>query len=656
MGQVRQVLSVVALSDRLTAPLEGFLQRAVVAFPTDLGVLLSVSGLFVKHADGRAERFGSMLAEEAERVAGRSEPKQAPVLLKVGKRLASFEGVEDGLVQRLFRASLEGAVRSGNVVTAVMAARAVDRLSEIERLQVESLVRRCQNPRVLAQLLNLESPRDPVGTQAGLEVTRFADETARAFFERYEGETDLPELNALVGTLLKRDAVLALDFAARAPGPGLFHNLALAQLARQTFDGQSESATATLRAMVLENPADNQTWTYLRFAAVRAEGPNERDIHHYYSLKPPLTRGVPDWVTSARRVLGALGDSRPHSSLSLSAQRQFTEPFGEKYLPDYKKMSISDLRDKSVLAVADLGVSDEVRHLAVLTWLTDLAGEVILTCDPRFETIIRRSFVGIKVVPHLRFIQARERAKEHKVSSGLNRSLVHWRERALPDLTELSNFCPDVVVRQSTLMDFAGRQKIDKRHSKNQYLNPNPMPLILSNKKSAPVAKLRVGLQWRSNLRSGTRAFMYPDVKDLAGLLDVPGVEYVSLQHGLDAEEELFLGSHKVHIPQIDLHNDFESIASLAASLDLVVGTSSLPIELAAAVGTEVWMLGFIPENYYWRTCGGNSTQDILTWNSTVIGPNNPRAAFRRGDREALFDTVTVVRQLLERRTRDVAS
>ena len=55
--------------------------------------------------------------------------------------------------------------------------------------------------------------------------------------------------------------------------------------------------------------------------------------------------------------------------------------------------------------------------------------------------------------------------------------------------------------------------------------------------------------------------------------------------------------------------------------MDLIIGISSVPIELGAALGTEVWMLGFSPENYYLRTSGGKSPHDRYTLNSTVIAP-----------------------------------
>ena len=51
----------------------------------------------------------------------------------------------------------------------------------------------------------------------------------------------------------------------------------------------------------------------------------------------------------------------------------------------------------------------------------------------------------------------------------------------------------------------------------------------------------------------------------------------------------------KVHIPKgIDLRNDIDDLSALMASLDLVVGPHTAPIDLAMAVkGASAWVLPF---------------------------------------------------------------
>lgn len=90
------------------------------------------------------------------------------------------------------------------------------------------------------------------------------------------------------------------------------------------------------------------------------------------------------------------------------------------------------------------------------------------------------------------------------------------------------------------------------------------------------------------------------------------------------------------------------SVIGIPSSFDLVIGVSSLPIELSAAAGTPVWMLGFSPETYYRRKNGGRTDCDVVTVNSTIIGPSQPRVAFARDDRVALHETIVRVQSRLE--------
>jgi ADP-heptose:LPS heptosyltransferase len=66
----------------------------------------------------------------------------------------------------------------------------------------------------------------------------------------------------------------------------------------------------------------------------------------------------------------------------------------------------------------------------------------------------------------------------------------------------------------------------------------------------------------------------------------------------------------------IDLYDDFDGMSDLLSSLDLVIGISSVPAELAAALGVKVWFLGFSPENFVLRTSGGRTEIDQLTANA----------------------------------------
>lgn len=134
--------------------------------------------------------------------------------------------------------------------------------------------------------------------------------------------------------------------------------------------------------------------------------------------------------------------------------------------------------------------------------------------------------------------------------------------------------------------------------------------------------KLKIGILWRSHLMVRTRKLMYLRLEDFSPLTQLEGVEIWSIQHAMTEAETQTCRDLGINLlDDVDLFNDFEGMASCLLGLDLLIGISSVPMELGAALGIETWMLGFSPENYYLRTAGGKTEVDQLTLNSTVVAP-----------------------------------
>lgn len=125
-----------------------------------------------------------------------------------------------------------------------------------------------------------------------------------------------------------------------------------------------------------------------------------------------------------------------------------------------------------------------------------------------------------------------------------------------------------------------------------------------------------------SHLRTLWRNFMYLRLEEFSPLTKLNNVELWSIQHNMDPAEYAYCQSNGIKvIDNVDLFNDFEGFSHHLKSFDLLIGISSVPIELGAALGIPVWMLGFSPENYYLRTAAGVTHTDQLTMNSTIIAP-----------------------------------
>jgi ADP-heptose:LPS heptosyltransferase len=85
------------------------------------------------------------------------------------------------------------------------------------------------------------------------------------------------------------------------------------------------------------------------------------------------------------------------------------------------------------------------------------------------------------------------------------------------------------------------------------------------------------------------------DLREWAPILRTPGVRFVDLQYGDTAQEraavEAELGISLIHVPDLDLREDLDGVASLIGACDLVISISNTTVHLAAALGTPTWVL-----------------------------------------------------------------
>lgn len=147
---------------------------------------------------------------------------------------------------------------------------------------------------------------------------------------------------------------------------------------------------------------------------------------------------------------------------------------------------------------------------------------------------------------------------------------------------------------------------------------------LLTAGRSRPEAPLKVGLRWRSGLVNAQGSRHYLDMSELLPLLQIPGVELYSVQHGIDPREETFCRENGIRLLEdIDLTNDFETVCAVTSCLDLVVGISSSAFEIAAAAGPPCWLIAISAEAAGLRLGDSQSCRDRLSWNTTVILPKS---------------------------------
>jgi tetratricopeptide (TPR) repeat protein len=225
----------------------------------------------------------------------------------------------------------------------------------------------------------------------------------------------------------------------------------------------------------------------------------------------------------------------------------------------------SALPGGTLLVWREQGVGDELRLASCYPDAARRAGHVLVECDPRLVPLFTRSFPGMTVRAQL---------------TG-------------PSTPDFDVHCPAGSLPRHLRPTVASFP----RHG--GYLTPDPTRLQRWRERLAALGPgLRVGISWRSmNLATG-RLSHYTTLREWEPVLATPGVHFVNLQYGpeqqLDAELEALrqdTGRVVHRWDDVDYTDDFDDVAALMASLDLVIGVGTTPALLAGALGLPVWML-----------------------------------------------------------------
>jgi tetratricopeptide (TPR) repeat protein len=233
-----------------------------------------------------------------------------------------------------------------------------------------------------------------------------------------------------------------------------------------------------------------------------------------------------------------------------------------------------DLTGKNLLVYAEQGIGDEIMLAGCFPDLLAKGGRCVIECDPRLETLYRRSF------PQAEF--AGNRFKK-------------------PD-TWLEAFRPiDLQIPIGSLPWFFRNEEADfPRHS--GYLVADPQRIGRWKERLSSLGPgLKIGLSWRGGT-SRTNAYLRSiPLESWLPVLKPADAHFVNLQY-TDCRTEL--GSlHLRHGIRIhswpELESDYEETAALVASLDLVISVCTAVVHLAGALGAPVWVL--VPSSPGWR-------------------------------------------------------
>lgn len=258
--------------------------------------------------------------------------------------------------------------------------------------------------------------------------------------------------------------------------------------------------------------------------------------------------------------------------------------------------------------IADHGIGDEIRHAAIYPRLSELAGRILISCDPRLATLMRRSFPQIDFLPVERW--------RHETRAGWynsRRDIPGGRTVAINVDAELATAIEAAkavgVVSGSLGVCLQNRRARGAR--RGGLIRPDPDRLKDFRKRylrDAGPDQLITGISWRSTMSSTGRDFHYSTLEEWRDLLDQPNRTLVIVQSFLSDHERALLDGAKatvICLDDVDIFNDLENLAAALSALDFYIGPATSTSEMAGAVGTPGLFLANTYETAWRATHGG---------------------------------------------------
>jgi len=242
-------------------------------------------------------------------------------------------------------------------------------------------------------------------------------------------------------------------------------------------------------------------------------------------------------------------------------------------------------KNKKILVVKEQGVGDEILYGSMYPDLIRKFPNVLIESDKRLISLFDRSFNNNK----------KNKFFPYSTYSG--------------DKKELKNF--DAVVYAGSLGKLF-RNNIDD-FSKNNFLS-------VDSKKYSEIQSMlnkidnkpKIGISWRSKRKQYGEAKSI-DLDLLKPILQLKQFTFINLQYGETKLEILEFNKKNnaniITFNNIDLFNDFESIAALLKNLNLFITVSNSTTHLAGALGVPTWLIK--PKNHatfhYWNQPNNNT-------------------------------------------------
>lgn len=258
-------------------------------------------------------------------------------------------------------------------------------------------------------------------------------------------------------------------------------------------------------------------------------------------------------------------------------RQHYRRPEATRFVLDAPRWQGQDLTDKTVVICPEQGIGDEILYASCIADILDQPAQCLIGCDPRLVPLYERSF------------------PDATVGGYRDVFLNAARYRDLP-FVRASGATPDYFIEIASLGKFFRKQLTNFPEPGDGYLSPDPERVAFWKERLDSLGPaLKVGIAWRSGRQTTERNIHYTSLMDWTPIFSVPGVTFVNMQYG-DCEDELKAAEDAFGITihrwdDIDLKNDIDDATALTKAVDLMIGPTIAPANMALSVATELWLL-----------------------------------------------------------------
>ncbi|MFO0294982.1 MAG: tetratricopeptide repeat protein [Rhodospirillales bacterium] len=375
-----------------------------------------------------------------------------------------------------------------------------------------------------------------------------------------------------LGRLDAARAVLA-DALARRGDAAVLHD-ALGQV--ELAGGDTRAAELAFRRAIAIDPSRATTQANLAEALA--------DLGRWPEAVDLLDRAIPQLAQPGQARLNrayalmALGDWR---RAWIDYESRFDRPAMAKAprRPEHfalRRWSGEPL-DGRLFVWGEQGLGDEILCASQFATARTRCGGLTIEAEPRLADLFARSFPQARVVARAPVPPVEDCAAQ--IAAGSMMGLLGW--------------TPD-------------------RAAPRAFLRPDPAAVAAAAARHRKPGRRLVGLSWASGAgRLGVRKSLPIDA--LCRLVAGIDAEFLDLQYGDTGATRAALraatGVELRHDPDIDLRQDIDGLAALAAACDTVVTTSNVTAHVAGAIGadTHVLLPGGQALFWYWLDVDGRS-------------------------------------------------